>query len=818
MFFLIRTSNFDGSDSDEQRGGKRRPNPRSQPIFKGRKANVMPNSNDKSSGESDREDFVSHLKAGNFADLVNDSVYLPEKETQNIRVVSRQRPSTLLRPTNNTVKPAGSFVPREVRSSQDRDWRPKNSRISTNEPYEENESGRSQGRRSVPVRQSHEETHDRAPGPWTRAPKKFLEEPEDIQDSRNQMNSDDRYKTSRNIKPVGRDWNKAKSNRDEYNDFDDTHQRNKTSASTGRRQNFDDEDEIVSHESADTIEEDRNRRKEKKFDNEASSMRQPVVHEFNPNRKPMKAEEFEVEEEEEDIVPPPKKSQGILKGNNNNNVKNTKNNNLNNNRLKDVFQRSNEEEEEEAFIAFANQKEKEGIILPRKSGRYDEPSIDTQKQQQHQHLSSSRDYYRSQQTARDSRDQFHALEDVNSRDEEEEEENRRYQTKSSSATGNKYNQRNNEDEEGIETFELRENTNNQYRNPPASHNQTVLGNSKKPNPIVHRERSNSGGGGWFSSFTGSGKNKSKDNDSDKHQKPSSSWNVSGGGVAASTSSTVNNFPSNGSSSLTAAYNAMTGKNSFVLISHPHGIRSRLVQCTIVRDRNSIHGKLYPTYELILEEPRKTLIIARKMSMNRTSNYHLFDMTRGAVSQHLSKKAGNYLGKLRAKNMNRTGYSLVTAKEDAIGDAQREEIAGILFDRITFIDQIQDGNQPRKMKILLPLLNEDSIPIPLITSQIYGLESLPDMLQLIDENKLTIPNDLRLLHTKEPVFENGNYRLNFHGRVSLPSVKNFQMVSPDDISDIKCQFGKVEKDIFHLDYKEPFNAVQAFALALCQFNL
>jgi tubby-related protein 1 len=250
-----------------------------------------------------------------------------------------------------------------------------------------------------------------------------------------------------------------------------------------------------------------------------------------------------------------------------------------------------------------------------------------------------------------------------------------------------------------------------------------------------------------------------------------------------------------------------------VVAHPRGLRTQLVQCTIVRDRSSIHGKLYPSYELILEEPKKTLIIARKMSMNRTSNYHLFDMTRGAASNKLSKKAGNYLGKLRSKNMNRTGYSLLNQKEE------KEEIAGVLFDRITFMDQINEGNQPRKMKILIPLLDEENIPVPMLTQSTYGFESLPDLLQMFDEKKLALlPKDLRLLQTKEPTFENGNYRLNFHGRVSMPSVKNFQIVSIEDKDEVICQFGKVDKDTFHLDYKEPLNAVQAFALALCQFNL
>lgn len=260
----------------------------------------------------------------------------------------------------------------------------------------------------------------------------------------------------------------------------------------------------------------------------------------------------------------------------------------------------------------------------------------------------------------------------------------------------------------------------------------------------------------------------------------------------------------------AVYN-YNGLNSFVLVAHPRGTRTPMVQCTIVRDRNSMQGKLYPTYELILEEPKKSLIIARKMSMNRTSNYHLFDMTRGQAGHTLSKKSGNYLGKLRSKNATRLGYTLLSSKSD------REEVATILFEKVTLLDQIQDGNQPRRVKILLPRVDSSNLPVS-VSAATYGAESLMDVLVAIDDHKRQIPADLLVLQTKDPVFENGNYRLNFHGRVSLPSVKNFQIVSHDDINDVKCQFGKVDKDVFHLDFKAPFTAFEAFAVALCQFNL
>lgn len=244
---------------------------------------------------------------------------------------------------------------------------------------------------------------------------------------------------------------------------------------------------------------------------------------------------------------------------------------------------------------------------------------------------------------------------------------------------------------------------------------------------------------------------------------------------------------------------------YVLRAHARGSRTEHVQCVILRDRSSIQSKMYPTYELYLEESKKKLIVATKMNLNRTSNYHLFDMTRGQAGK-LSKKSGNYLGKLRAKNMNRTEYSLVTHS------SEREELAGIGFDRLGLVNQLKEGSQPRKMTVMVPHLDSNKIPIANKIKE-NGEGSIIDHLR-----STTKSNKFLSFESKDPVYENGNYRLNFNGRVSVPSVKNFQLVPKDNPENIVCQFGKIGEDRFHLDFKSPLNAFQAFALALSQFNL
>lgn len=70
-------------------------------------------------------------------------------------------------------------------------------------------------------------------------------------------------------------------------------------------------------------------------------------------------------------------------------------------------------------------------------------------------------------------------------------------------------------------------------------------------------------------------------------------------------------------------------------------------------------------------------------------------------------------------------------------------------------------------------------------------------------------------------------LNFRGRVTVASVKNFQLVAAttepaqpaphSDHDKVLLQFGKVGKDMFTMDYRYPLSAFQAFAICLSTFD-
>ncbi|KAF9601593.1 hypothetical protein IFM89_020509 [Coptis chinensis] len=75
-------------------------------------------------------------------------------------------------------------------------------------------------------------------------------------------------------------------------------------------------------------------------------------------------------------------------------------------------------------------------------------------------------------------------------------------------------------------------------------------------------------------------------------------------------------------------------------------------------------------------------------------------------------------------------------------------------------------------------------------------------------------------------------LNFRGRVTVASVKNFQLIAatqpaagaptpsqpaPPEHDKVILQFGKVGKDMFTMDYRYPLSAFQAFAICLSSFD-
>merc|ERR1719223_1314180 len=101
--------------------------------------------------------------------------------------------------------------------------------------------------------------------------------------------------------------------------------------------------------------------------------------------------------------------------------------------------------------------------------------------------------------------------------------------------------------------------------------------------------------------------------------------------------------------------------------------------------------------------------------------------------------------------------------------------------------------PRKMRVCVPRVREDGTRVTWRTSN----NKNEDMLQKCKEEDHT---NLTYLINKPPRWNEqvGAYVLNFNGRVTMASVKNFQLVTPEDQDTVVLQFGRVGKDEFTMD--------------------
>ncbi|KAI2658493.1 hypothetical protein H4Q32_016579 [Labeo rohita] len=207
-------------------------------------------------------------------------------------------------------------------------------------------------------------------------------------------------------------------------------------------------------------------------------------------------------------------------------------------------------------------------------------------------------------------------------------------------------------------------------------------------------------------------------------------------------------------------------------------RDVTIQCRITRDRRGVEKGIFPTYYLHMEKEdgkRVFLMAGRKRKKCKTSNYLIsIDPT------DLSRDTDSYIGKLRS-NVLGTKFTVYDNGENPERkpfiketDTLRQELAAICYEK-----NVLGFKGPRKMTVIIPGMHEN------------------------DERVVIRPKN--------------SYVLNFHGRVTQASVKNFQIVHPDNVDYIVMQFGRVAEDVFSMDYSFPMCALQAFAITLSSFD-
>ncbi|XP_055226026.2 tubby-related protein 2 isoform X3 [Gorilla gorilla gorilla] len=216
--------------------------------------------------------------------------------------------------------------------------------------------------------------------------------------------------------------------------------------------------------------------------------------------------------------------------------------------------------------------------------------------------------------------------------------------------------------------------------------------------------------------------------------------------------------------------------------------------------------------------KRFLLAGRKRRRSKTSNYLIsLDPT------HLSRDGDNFVGKVRS-NVFSTKFTIFDNgvnpdREHLIRNTARirRELGAVCYE-----PNVLGYLGPRKMTVILPRTNSQN--------QRINVQPLNEQESLLSRYQRGDKQGLLLLHNKTPSWdkENGVYTLNFHGRVTRASVKNFQIVDPKHRELLETslagpeehlvlQFGRVGPDTFTMDFCFPFSPLQAFSICLSSFN-
>lgn len=131
--------------------------------------------------------------------------------------------------------------------------------------------------------------------------------------------------------------------------------------------------------------------------------------------------------------------------------------------------------------------------------------------------------------------------------------------------------------------------------------------------------------------------------------------------------------------------------------------------------------------------------------------------------------------------------------------------------VMYASNVLGSKGPRQMKVCIPEVKDDG--------SYEEHRPLRKGDELVTRFKSKDFEGMQYLSNKKPRWNEsvGAYVLNFNGRVTMASVKNFQLVLPSDQETVILQFGRVGKDNFTMDYQFPLSPLQAFSICLSSFD-
>ncbi|KAI4372479.1 hypothetical protein MLD38_010703 [Melastoma candidum] len=282
-----------------------------------------------------------------------------------------------------------------------------------------------------------------------------------------------------------------------------------------------------------------------------------------------------------------------------------------------------------------------------------------------------------------------------------------------------------------------------------------------------------------------------------------------------------------------------------------GPRECMQQCFIKRNRSNQTYCLYLGLSNALVDDGKFLLSARRCRRPTCTDYVI-----SLNGDDVSKSSCTYVGKLRS-NFLGTKFTVFDAQAPHAGAkmtrsrsmrlvslkqvSPRVPLGNYPAARISYELNVLGSRGPRRMHCVMDSIPASSIEpggsaptqmeLPLSGADLFPSLPFFRTKSTRTENHFSGPimsheDGALVLKNKSPRWHEHLqcWCLNFHGRVTKASVKNFQLVaSPENgptgpqHEKIIVQFGKVDKDVFTMDYRYPISAFQAFAICLSSFD-
>lgn len=290
-----------------------------------------------------------------------------------------------------------------------------------------------------------------------------------------------------------------------------------------------------------------------------------------------------------------------------------------------------------------------------------------------------------------------------------------------------------------------------------------------------------------------------------------------------------------------------GRLTFPISLKQPGPRDSPIQCYIRRDRATSTHRLYFGLTPSEDESDKLLLAAKKIRRATSTEFAI-----SLVADDFSRASSTYVGKLRS-NFLGTKFTIYDSQPPTDTTSTQTSRSSQRFHKkqvspklpacsysiatISYELNVLRTRGPRRMNCTM-----NSIPISSIqeggtapTPKSFPLsspsfKSIDRSTSSLSTTTTTAPNSLDslMLKNKAPRWHEQLqcWCLNFKGRVTVASVKNFQLVAAVDSSHnvsaveqekVILQFGKIGKDIFTMDYRYPLSAYQAFAICLSSFD-